>query len=77
MLKFGETKVAKEKIDSENKTKKNWSANVDNILVSKLIETETNSRYLIGYLDKTISFDIAKNEWMCWNTRTVNWCLSI
>ena len=25
-----------------------------NIVISKLIETETNSKYLIGYLDKAI-----------------------
>ena len=28
--------------------------NIDNIVISKLIETKTNSQYLIGYLDKVI-----------------------
>ena len=28
--------------------------NVDNIVVSKLIETKSNCKYLIGYLDKPI-----------------------
>ena len=28
--------------------------NVDNIVSSKLVKTETNSKYLIGYLDKFI-----------------------
>ena len=28
--------------------------NVDNIVISKLVETKTNSKYLIGYLDKAI-----------------------
>ena len=28
--------------------------NVDNIVVSKLIETNNNSKYLIGYLDEVI-----------------------
>ena len=27
---------------------------VDNIAISKLVKTKTNSKYLIGYLDKTI-----------------------
>ena len=27
---------------------------VNNIVISKLIETKTNSKYLIGYLDKLI-----------------------
>ena len=28
--------------------------NVDNIVISKLVKTKTNSKCLIGYLDKTI-----------------------
>ena len=31
-----------------------WDVNVDNIVVSKLIETNNNSKYLIGYLDEVI-----------------------
>ena len=31
-----------------------WDVNVDNIVISKLVETKTNSKYLIGYLDKFI-----------------------
>ena len=31
-----------------------WDANVDNIVISKLVETKTNSKYLIEYLDKDI-----------------------
>ena len=31
-----------------------WDANVDNIVISKLVETKTNSKYLIGHLDKVI-----------------------
>ena len=26
-----------------------WDANVDNIVISKLVKTKTNSKYLIGY----------------------------
>ena len=33
---------------------KTWDVNVDNIVISKLVRTSTNSKYLIGYLDKTI-----------------------
>ena len=29
-----------------------WDVNVDNIVISKLIETKTNPKYLIRYLDK-------------------------
>ena len=50
MLRFGER---------NSKLIKMWNVNVDNIVISKLIETETNSKYLIGYLDKAISFDNA------------------
>ena len=28
--------------------------NVDNIVISKLLETKTNSKYLIGFSDKAI-----------------------
>ena len=28
--------------------------NVDNLVISKLVETKTNSKYLIGYLDKAM-----------------------
>ena len=28
--------------------------NVDNVVISKLVETKTSSKYLIGYLDKVI-----------------------
>ena len=31
-----------------------WNVNVDNIVISKLVKTKTNSKYLIGYLDKYI-----------------------
>ena len=31
-----------------------WDVNVDNIVISKLVQTKTNSKYLSGYLDKAI-----------------------
>ena len=54
MLRFGETKIAKEKFYAAKKTIKIWSVNLDNLVISKLIKTKTNSNYLIGYLDKDI-----------------------
>ena len=54
MLRFGETLVVKERI-LQCKKKKNWDDYVNNIVISKLVETKKNSRYLIGYLDKVIS----------------------
>ena len=54
MLKFGETKVANEKIYAAKKSIKVWDVNVENIFISKLVKTKTNSKYCIGYLDKAI-----------------------
>ena len=50
MLRFGKTKAAKEEFYGAKKKKKKkvWVVNVNNIDVSKLIETKTNSKYLIG-----------------------------
>ena len=31
-----------------------WDVNADNIVISKLFKTKTNSKYLIGYVDKVI-----------------------
>ena len=31
-----------------------WDVNVDNIVISKLVKTKTNSKYLIAHLDKDI-----------------------
>ena len=38
----------------QKKPIKIWDVNVDNIVISKLVKTKTNSKYLIGYLDKAI-----------------------
>ena len=51
MLRFGETKVTKEKLHAAGKPIKIWDVNVDNIVISKLVKTKTNSKYLVGYLD--------------------------
>ena len=31
-----------------------WDVNADKIVISKLVKIKTNSKYLIGYLDKDI-----------------------
>ena len=31
-----------------------WDVHVDNIVISKLVKTKTNYKYLIGYLDQAI-----------------------
>ena len=53
MLRFGETKIAKEKIYAAKKPIKIRGVNVDKIFSSKLIK-KTNSKYFIGYLDKVL-----------------------
>ena len=54
MVKFGKTEIAKEKFYAAKKPIKIWDVNVDNIVISKLVKTKTNSKYLVGYLDKDI-----------------------
>ena len=54
MLQFGETKVTKEKFYNAKKPIKIWYVNNDNIVISKSVKIKTNSKYLIGYLDKAI-----------------------
>ena len=53
-MRFSKTNVAKEEFYGSKKAIKTWDVNVDNIVVSKLVETKNNSKYLIGYLDKVI-----------------------
>ena len=38
----------------QKKPIKIWDNNVDNIVISKLVKTKTNCKYLIGYLDKDV-----------------------
>ena len=54
MLRFGETKATKQKFYAAKKLIKVCDINVDNVVISKLIETKTNSKYLIGYSGKAI-----------------------
>ena len=54
-MKFGEKEIAKEKFYAAKKPIKIQDVNIDNIVIWKLIETKTNSKYLIGIkFDKAI-----------------------
>ena len=50
MVKFGKTEIVKENFYAAKKPIKIW----DNIVISKLVKRKTNSKYLLGYLDKAI-----------------------
>ena len=54
MLISGQTKIAKEEFYSEKESIKIWDADVDNKVISKLVETKRNSGYFIGYLDEVV-----------------------
>ena len=54
MLRFGEKKVTKKRFILQ-KSIKVWDVNVYNIVISKLIETKPNCKYLIVYSDKAIT----------------------
>ena len=54
-MRFRETEIAKEKFYVSKKTIKIWDVNVDKIVISKLVKTKANSKYLIGIkFDKAI-----------------------
>ena len=65
-----------------------WDVNVDNIVISKLLKTKTNSKYLIWYLDKAVRplvFILPKMEGYVKTfkvkdsnkDKAINWCLFI
>ena len=54
MLRFGEIKVAKEELWGAKKPIRIWDVDPDKIVISKLVKTNKNSNYFIGYLDKVI-----------------------
>ena len=54
MIKFVKTEIAKENLYAAKNQMKIWDVNIDNILISKLVSTKTNLKFLIGYLDKYI-----------------------
>ena len=54
MMRFGDRETAKEKFYAAKRHKNIYDVNVDNIVISELVNTKTNSKYLIEYLDKAI-----------------------
>ena len=54
MLRFRKTKIIKEKFFAAKWPIKVGDINVDNIVISTLVKTKTNPKYLIGYPDKAI-----------------------
>ena len=50
MLRFNKTKAAKQEFHGAKKTKI-WDVDVDNIVITKLIDIRNNFKYLIEYLD--------------------------
>ena len=54
MMRFAETKVTKEMFYTAKSYTKIWDNNLDNRFILKLNKTKTNSKYLIGYLDKAL-----------------------
>ena len=53
-MKFGEREILKGRFYAAKKLIKILDVNVDNIVIWKLVTPKTKSKYLIGYLDKTI-----------------------
>ena len=54
MLSPVKTKEQKEKFHSAKKTINTQNVHVDSIVIIKLVETKTNSKYLLEYLEKFI-----------------------
>ena len=54
-MRFGEREKAKEKFYAAENHIKIFDVNVHNIVISKLVKTKINSKYLVGYLDKVIT----------------------
>ena len=54
MMKLREKEITKEKFYAGKRPINIWDINVDNIVISKLVKTKTNSKYLIRYLEKAI-----------------------
>ena len=55
MVRLGERGITKEKFYAAKIPIKTWDFNVENIVISKLVKTKNNSKYLIGIkFDKAI-----------------------
>ena len=54
MVRFGERNRKRNFFLQQKRPIKNLDVIIDNIVISELVKTKTNSKYLIGYLDKAI-----------------------
>ena len=54
MVRFGEKEIAKGKFYAAKRPIKICDVDVDNKVISNLVKTKTNSKYLIGYLDNAV-----------------------
>ena len=54
MVRFADREIAKETFYAANRAIKIWSVNGDNIVISNLVKSKTNSKYLIWYLDNAL-----------------------
>ena len=54
MVKFGKIEMARKSLILKKKPTQILDDNVDIIVISKLVKTETNSKYFVGYLDKGV-----------------------
>ena len=54
MFRFGKKKVEKDKFLWHKNVKNMRDVNVDNLVISKLIETKSNTKYLREYLDEVV-----------------------
>ena len=54
IVSHGIREMAKEKVLCYKKPIKIWDVNVDTTVISKLVKTKTNSKYLIGHLGKAV-----------------------
>ena len=51
-LRIEETEIEKRQIIYAAKNQYTFGINIDNLVLSKLVQTKSNSEYLIGFLDK-------------------------
>ena len=71
MLRFGKAKAAKEEFHGAKKLINIWDVNVGNVVISNLIETRNNSKYLVGYLDEKV-----KNGDKDKNNKFMSFCIN-
>ena len=70
MLRFVETKVAKEEFCGAKKPIKNWHVDVNDIVNSKLVETKHSPKYTTEYLDRVTKTLVLILPEMNWDNKT-------